>query len=180
MQIFGSYQRLEYSGLSLQLNLSDHVFKVGLGDSYLAKLGYDRFHPNDLDRDMFYSYNGASHIEGPAYPIPLKFVWDLQYLTPDKYELLMAIVRRSRADKAPVRLCDRLLKYGEVAPRTRAMVGTAVETIHGLDWYFPQFDIWLELPNGQEIRELGRYYLRLEGREWNPATPVPITEDVAA
>lgn len=178
MDVWGTFQRFEYEELSLELRLSDYVYRAGNGDSYFQKIGYDRFPVQDAQPGMFYGYTGFSHIEGPPYRPPLFFSWDFQWLSPDQYAQLRAIVERSRAAKAPVRLIDSLLKYVEVAPRTRAKIG-AVETFYGMDWYFAQFDVWLEPLGGKEVRENGRYYLKLEGREWNPAERVPTTEDLA-
>lgn len=180
VQIWGSYQRFEYAELSLQLNLSDYCFRPTDGDNNLDRIGYDRYLEPEFEPNMFLGYAGASHVEGPAHPAPHKFMWELQWLTPEKYDLLIAIIRRSRADKAPVRLIDNLLVLEEPAPRTRAKVGPYLELRHGLAWFFPIFQVWLELPEGRQTRINGRHYLTLSGREWNPRDRLDLTEDLAA
>lgn len=175
---WGTYQKLIYGTLELELRLSDFVFTPGLGNTNLERIGYDRYADPDLLPSPFYSYVGASHIEAPAYTAPQKFAWELQYLSPDSYDLLIAIVRRSHQDKAPIRLQDSLLIYDEVAPRTRAKVGSFEQTKHGVSFYFAQFNIWLKDPI-KKMRLNGKHYLSLEGVEWNPKEPVDLLEDAA-
>jgi hypothetical protein len=175
VQIFGKFQRFEYEGLSVTLNLSDFVFKAGIGDTYLEQIGYDRFPFADREPDMFYGYSGASHTEGEDGEPPFEFAWDL-HLKPEPHRKLTSIVRQARFARKPVRLIDGLLVLDEVAPRTRAKVGAYEETIDGIVYFYPVFDIW------PKISKLGRsnqlHTLKMVAKEWSPDRPVQ--GDVAA
>jgi hypothetical protein len=176
VQVFGKFQRFEYGNLSATLNLSDFAYKVGVGDTFLEQIGYDRTLGANLEPDMFYGWGGASHVEGPPYEAPFEFAWQLQYLSGETYANLMAVVRTAIKARSPVRLIDGLLVLDEVAPRTRAKVGGYEENVNGIVYFYPVFDVWLKL--GKTGRSGGRHSQAMTGKEWSPDRKVQ--SDIAA
>jgi hypothetical protein len=175
-QVFGTFQRFEYGSLSVTLNVADYLYKVGVGDTTLEQMGYDRVPIKDYERDMFYGYTNASHLEGSPYNPPYEFSWSFQILPAETLRKLLAIVKLARKAGQPIKLYDGLLVLDEVAPRTRARVTTYEETIDGISYFFPIFQVW------PKIESLGRKnnkgWLKMTAKEWSPDQPV--TGDVAA
>jgi hypothetical protein len=176
-QYWGTFQRLLYGGLSLDLTLADHHFYFEVADKRQDYIGYDRWYLPDTRHSTFLSYAGYSHFEGLSYPAPHQFSWRLQNLSAQALHTLTAIAHRSYADKQPVQLQDGLLVYDEVAPRKRARVGTYLEILDGIVYYYPIFNVFLELDRPRLRGDL--YSLDMKGIEFNPVTPIPLGMDVA-
>lgn len=176
---WGNYQTFAYADLSLTLTTENYNFRPGLGSNYLERYGYDRYLDPDRAVEMSYGPLDSSFYAGSKSAGYL-FFWQLQNLTELEFYTMKAIADRSLADRLPVRLLDGLLALEEVSPRSRAKVGTVTgaPAVSGMNFFYPIFDVVLQYGTERSGWQSGRYDLALQGKEYNPYSPVPVGEDL--
>jgi hypothetical protein len=111
----------------------------------------------------------------------------LQNLTQAEYLDLLDMVKLWREQKTVTRLYDGRLVTVETKPRARARfnptITYAMPTRVATDHFFAQYDvIWKEFVDygrysNRNFEERYRVDFTLE--EWNPVTPIPVTQDLA-
>ena len=183
---YGPRLSLQRGGLRVALDVDDHKFgPVGQGNLYEA--GFDMFQIQDENFSSEYSLTGYSHVSGPSYPVPYQFAFSFQRLTTQEWADLVTIWKISKSQKGPVLFRNARIALIEIGrPRTRAAVtgipfDGPTPTISGGETFWPIFEIDIDPQSFQWTRDRTHdgdtYRVAFTAREWNPAVPLPITQD---
>lgn len=183
---FGPQQTLSIGTLSL--TLTEEEFAAEDADGLAGVIGFDRFENLEQKVSTARAASGSSVWSGPSFEPGHRFIWSL-YLDDLQLYTLAAIQKeqqhriRNQIAGGSVRLKDQRLAFLARSPRNRAKVGTisgAPAAPGGYEYFYPQFDILLELPEDFLSLHLGKGKAKyLVGFTATELDLVPTSEDAA-